>query len=278
MQKTVPSTLSADGVLHLSCPRSWREMTQEQLRYALHVIGCGLYSSVEARTLMLLRFTGIKVVRHTLDGWLCTVPSVFPDGKKKRHTFLLQSWQVQDFIGQLEYIDSYETMDVRLESIQGFKAVDALLHGVRFYDYLQMEKYYQGFLATRELKYIIGLARLLYPTAVPSVSPTVVPDAHPSGLSSLNDVEQTGTMMWYAYVKKQFCRFFPHLFKPAPVQDGKPVNWVEQMNIQVRALTGGDITKEQAVYDKDCWRALTELDAKAREAEDIRRSMANRKS
>ena len=37
----------------------------------------------------------------------------------------------------------------------------------------------------------------------------------------------------------------------------------------------GDITKEQAVYDKDCWRALTELDAKAHDAEEFRKKYPN---
>lgn len=43
------------------------------------------------------------------------------------------------------------------------------------------------------------------------------------------------------------------------------------MNAQIRALTGGDITKEEAVLSMDTWRALTELEAKAKEAEDIKR-------
>lgn len=227
-------------------------MTQEQLRYALHVIGCGMYSSVEGRTLLLIRFTGIEVLGKTPGGWTC---AVHVSGKKRRHFFFLQSWQVQDMIQQLEYVDSYETMNVRLESIQGFRAVDALLHGVRFYDYLQMEKYYQGYLSTKEQKYALGLARLLYP----------------GGVTAIDDAELTGCVMWFSYVKKQLSHFFPHFFKPAPMVQGKAVNWLEQMNAQIRALTDGDITKEQAVYDKDCWRALTELDAKAREAEEFRR-------
>lgn len=234
-------------------------MTQEQLRYALHVIGSGMYSSVEGRTLMLIRFTGIEVLGRTPGGWTCAVKASVPGasvlGKPKRHFFFLQSWQVQDFIRQLEYVDSYETMNVRLESIQGFKAVDALLHGVRFHDYLQMEKYYQGYLSTKEQKFALGLAQLLYP----------------GGVTAIDDAELTGTVMWYSYVKKRLSHFFPHFFKPAPVVQGKAVNWLEQMNAQIRALTDGDITKEQAVYDKDCWRALTELDAKAREAEEFRR-------
>ena len=42
---------------------------------------------------------------------------------------------------------------------------------------------------------------------------------------------------------------------------------------QVRALTDGDITKQQAVFETDCWAALTELDEKAREAEEYKEKM-----
>ena len=262
MLKTRPSTLSADRVLRLTCPRSWSEMTQEQLRYALHVIGCGLYSSVEGRTLMLLRFCDLQVTKKTPYGWACSVPVGSTDeGKSRRHHFLLQSWQVQFMIQQLEYVDSYEAFDVRLESIQGIKAVDPLLHRVMFQDYLNMEKYYQGYLATKQPRYALGLARLLYPTSRFDSD---------IGIASLDDAELTNCIMWYSYVKRQFFKHFRHFFRPAP-EGGKAVDWIEQMNTQIRALTDGDITKESAVLEKDCWRALTELDAKAREAEEIRK-------
>lgn len=260
MKKTVPSTLSADGVMHLTCPKSWAELTQEQLRYVMHLIGCGLYTSVEVRTLMLLRFCGISVQTKIMGGWYCSIITMVEGEKKPRkHFFFLNSWQVQSMIQQLKYVDSYETMNVRLESIQGFKAVDNLLHGVRFYDYLNMEKYYQGWLATREKRYALGLAQYLYP----------------GGVTDIDEAELTNCQMWFSYVKKQFSRFFPHFFKPSPLVKGKVVNWLEQMNAQIRALTDGDITKEQAVYDKDCWRALTELDAKAHEAEEFRKKYPN---
>ena len=42
------------------------------------------------------------------------------------------------------------------------------------------------------------------------------------------------------------------------------------MQAQIRALTDGDITKQQAVYDSLCWDALSELDNKAREAEEFK--------
>lgn len=256
MPKTPLSTLSADGVLHLSCPRSWDEMTQEQLRIALHYIGSGLHSPVEYKILILIAFTGLRTGGQTPYGWTCTIPVTDAKGKQRTHSFLLQPWQLQSMINQLEYVDSYDTFNVRLESIGDAEAVDALLHGVRFIGYLNMEKYYQGYISTQNPKYIHGLARLLYPGYEPQRG---------------DYIERTNCIMWYSYVKKQFSKYFRHFFRPAPIVHGKPVNWLDQMNAQIRALTDGDITKEQAVFDKDCWRALTELDAKAREAEEFRK-------
>ncbi len=41
------------------------------------------------------------------------------------------------------------------------------------------------------------------------------------------------------------------------------------MNAQIRALTKGDITKEKDILALDTWRALTELNAQAREYKDL---------
>ena len=43
------------------------------------------------------------------------------------------------------------------------------------------------------------------------------------------------------------------------------------MNAQIRALTKGDVTKEQQVLALDTLRALTELDAQAREYEELKK-------
>ena len=45
----------------------------------------------------------------------------------------------------------------------------------------------------------------------------------------------------------------------------------EAMNAQIRALTKGDITKEREVLSMDTWRALAELDAQAKEYEELKK-------
>ena len=72
-------------------------------------------------------------------------------------------------------------------------------------------------------------------------------------------------------VKGMFADLFPHFFRPT---DGSAASsMMEVMNNQIRALTGGDVTKESEILAIDTWRALTELDAKAREAEEFNRKM-----
>ena len=41
------------------------------------------------------------------------------------------------------------------------------------------------------------------------------------------------------------------------------------MDAQIRALTKGDITKEKEILSLDTWRALTELNAQAKEYKQI---------
>ena len=88
---------------------------------------------------------------------------------------------------------------------------------------------------------------------------------------TLTPGERVGTLLWFVHVKQVMARSFPHFFKKTVVEDGEPepVNFIELYNIQLRALTGGDVTKEDTVLNLACWRALTELDAKAREAEEL---------
>ena len=275
MQKTAHSTLSdkcgrltAEGVLQLACPRSWAEMTQEQMRYALHVIGCGMYSSIEGRTLMLLHFTGIEVLNKTPGGWTCSV-SIEDDGKKKtkRHFFFMQSWQVQDMIGQLSFVGSYENFGCGLDTAGEFKAADKLLSGYQFGWFLSCERKYQAYLKTKEFRFLEDLARMMF---MDGDSP--VGDGQKE--MEVDTALGMSVFFWYSWIKLEFSKLFPHFFKPVDKMGGE-FSFLESYNAQIRALTDGDVTKEEAVKQIECKRALTELDAKAREAEDFKAKYGN---
>lgn len=51
----------------------------------------------------------------------------------------------------------------------------------------------------------------------------------------------------------------------------------EAMDAQIRALTKGDITKESEILAMDTWRALTELNAQAKEYKQINEKINDKK-
>lgn len=249
--KTAPATASSaePREVRLTAPTAWKDLTQEQLRYALTLMAGGVEGD-PLKTFMLIRFNGITVTGRRREGWRCVMD---------KRVFYLRRWQVAAAIDKMKFIDTYEDMDVRLDGIHGLHAVDALLHQVPFFDYLKMEIALQGFMRTGKETPLRSLARLLYRDGK---GRTV--DGTP-----FDRAELLGAYLWYSYIKRVFAAEFPDFFRPAPADGAEEYDVMAATDAQIRALTDGDITKEKAVYEADTWRALTELNAKAREARQL---------
>lgn len=251
--------------IDLFAPRSWGELTQEQLRYVFYLLATFADMAV-VKTYMFIRFTGVQVVKKNRFGWQCVCSH---EGRGGQEVFYLQPWQISSFLKQLSWVDSTETMDNRLDVIQGLTAVHPLLQEdpetkriVTFGDYLCMEQQYQLFHSTHKEEHIDKLASFLYRR----------PDFSRPDEITLTPAERLATLAWYAHVKNVMSFAFRHFFRKVDGDsDISDISILESVNTQIRALTDGDVTKEQQVKQTDCWRALTELDAKAREAEEFRR-------
>lgn len=257
-----PSFSTADGSVNLTAPKSWKEMTQEQLHYTLTLLATFNDFTV-IKTYMLLRFTGIHVVKKDRFGWRCFARTGFLGLRKRPLT--IQAWQVEYMIRQFDYIGTYEGMGVRLDDVRGLHAVDVNLHGVRFFDYLSAEKYYQAYCINKDERFLTKLALELYRKK----------DGSKARKIRLDKAQLLGTFLWYSYVKNVLASAFPHFFKKIDriIEDEGDYNFMESVNVQIRALTNGDLTKEQLIFDTDCWRALTELDAKAKETEELKKKL-----
>ena len=229
---------------------------------------CRIFRPFLVKTTIFLNFCYIEVLKRTRYGWKCMVPI-----NGVRQVLYLQNWQVQSFIHQFDFIDTYEDMDCRLDAVCGLVAVDPLLHEVSFGDYLMAEKYYQIYLSTKDDEMLDHLACWLYVDAN-----SLHPGQERGSLRNdtemvLKPEERLGTFAWYSHVKKVLFDRFPNFFQKVDGEDddftvtGRQIE--EQYNIQLRALTDGDPTKEATVLALDCWSALTELDAKASETKEL---------
>ncbi len=251
-------SFSDDGLgIDVTMPRGWEELSQEELR-RVYAVAASVDRDTATRRLAVFRALTGAVVERQYDGRFLTR---FKSGKRTRRAWV----SPDDLAEQLEclaWIDDPGSVPVRLErwsTPRSPKAVDAALHGVPFGDYLRLENLYQGFLVSRNPEAVLAMAGLLYPGLVPRKVPT--------------DAQILNILSWMMQVKALFARSFPNFFKPAAGGASAP-SMLEVMNNEIRALTGGDVTKEEVIFQTDCWRALTELDFKAREAEEFNRQMA----
>lgn len=245
----------------ISLPKSWSELSDQQLLFFFRQVARDLPMN-EVLSLCVCKWAEFVVLCRTDKRTFL----VKQKGTKKQ--VVLADWQITFAARQLAFLESFAPMPVRIAVIGGASAVAADLQAVPFEDYLACENYYQGFLHTQSMECLAEMARLLYPKL--------------SNKACLEKAELISVFYWFASVKANFTCMFPHFFTNIPQEKcnllgsadlGVGEELRQAMNAQIRALTGGDITKEAAILQMDCWRALTELDAKAQEAQELRNQL-----
>jgi hypothetical protein len=138
--------------------------------------------------------------------------------------------------------------------------VNADLQNVSFEDFLTLDNLYQGYLQTQKENLLHDMALILYQAR----------------FIRLTKEEATCIFYWFTSVKRYFASLFTHFLGISPSNGENAALSFRQLqdnvNTQIRALTGGDITKERDVLRMDCWRALTELDAKAKDYDELQKA------
>lgn len=237
-QQTEPPFSSVE----ISIPASWADLTQQQLNYIYKLCELG-FSKDELKTCCFVRFSGLKFIEKIeTDRSLYCLNGQY---------FLIDSMQLGIAASVLDFLDEHPAFPLRLERIGTSTAVDAQLHGVPFSDYLKIENLYQGLLQSKDERAIDEMAKILYPGIhFPLCSPA-----------------KYNILTWITTIKQYFSCVFSDLFRSS--DEESEIDMRKIMDTQIRALTGGDVTKETAVLSTDCWRALTELNEKAREAKEL---------
>ena len=241
------------AVFNISLPTSWTELTDKQL-LMVYGLFARVLSAPEVKTLCLMKWNKLEVLNeHPKNTFLV---------KRGKQTFYLTSSQIQAATSTLDFLDSFPPEPIRLARIGCHRALPADFEGVPFEKFLYSDNLYAGFLNTKSDNLLLQMAQVLYDSD--NIKPS---QAH-----------LVSVFYWFASLKQFFTRLFPHFFQPLNDQTTNLLaaqSLFEQLrdstNAQIRALTGGDITKEATIKQLDTWRALTELDAQAREAEEYRK-------
>ena len=246
-----------EAVFNISLPTSWTELTDKQLQMVYNLFARDL-SAAEVKTLCLMKWNGLKVLSQLPDKRFLI--------KRGKEVVPLSTRQIQQATSVLDFLDSFAPMPVRIARIGKYHALPADFEKVPFEEFLFVENLFQGYLNTQSDELLLQMAQVLY------ASDHVKPDK----------AQLIGIFYWMASLKQYFAGQFSNFYKPVSINNGGNLlgsgqpdiyrQLRESTNAMIRALTGGDITKEAAIMKMDTWRALTELDAKAREVEELRKA------
>ena len=254
----LPYFRSMEAFFNLSLPPGWQSLSDHQLLYFFMQLSRDLPME-EILTLCLFKWGDITVLCHLHNG-----NYLVRQRHKPKHEAQLTFRQIHSATASLDFLRHFPASPVRITRIGKAEAIDKDFTEVPFSTFISCDNYYQGFLQTKNEERLKELTQLLYPGIKPRC---------------LTRPILYSAFYWFASLKQYFARLFPHFLQPMSADEQNLLGYAppigemlrQSMNAQIRALTGGDITKEDAVLNMDTWRALTELDAKAKEVEDIKR-------
>lgn len=232
--------------INFQIPSNWAELGDKQLRYVFSLLAKD-FSSDELKTLCLLQWSDTKVIGRQESGAYLL--------KKGKFLFEVTSVMLAEILPHLDWLAAIPTSPVRPSKLNRSLALAADFQGVPFETYIVVDNLYQGYLTTQDDALLDELAAVLYP-----------------GIKTpLSAENRIAVFYWVASLKDFFARKYPDFLQPVASEGdnllgSSPTTAVEDaMNAQIRALTKGDVTKEQEILVLDTWRALTELNAQAKE-------------
>lgn len=242
--------MAATETLYL--PNGWHALTPEQAALALRLLS--QHDGAEVRLRFVLALYGLK--RGRTIGGDPVIYKLLNDGRKGR----VSLEEISHAIDALDWLFEPWPQPIALPPIAQCAPLAPELHGLAFGDWLAIDNYYQGYLHTHHEDALEHIVRLLWPDLAHT-------DLVPTRAECL------GALLWVECIKRVFAEHFPDFLRPIdePLPDPHH-DMTHAMNAQIRALTGGDVCKEEQVLAIDVWRAMTELNEKAREAKAMQRA------
>ena len=238
---------------NVSLPKSWEELTHEQLLAVFRLMAYG-ESGPALMTQAFLIFAGLK-----------------PEGEdiyRNSAGFLMKIGvsQITSAALRLEYLTTVPRAAVRLDhALDGTPCkTGANLEDATFGEFLNADGLFLQYLNNPQANAdrLEKIAEIFYPGLMPG--------------AARSNYMHANIILWLTGLKCQLTAMYPHLFSTiaAPTDYEETAEEVAVRHrhstlSMIRALTGGDITKENDILLAPAHNALYELNEKAREAKEL---------
>ena len=194
--------------------------------------------------------------RYGEKGYMC---------KKGKQRFVITALQVAQAVAALDWLRTLPAYPIHLQRIGRLHAIPADFQGVPFETFIVCDNLYQGYISTQNEKLLDEMAHHLYSSKYFSL------------IIRLSPADRINVFYWFASLKAMLSKEFHNFLQPATLDNANLLDsdrsqyeiLTAAVNAQIRALTKGDVTKEKEVLALDTWRAMTELDALAKEYQEL---------
>jgi len=236
--------------IDVELPRGWNELNHEQVSYYFWLSTKFPESQIEfILAYCFMRWGKMSVLKQYEDR---SYDVKLFDGRIVN----LKAHVIAEGIEKLIWLKEIPDYPVRLSKIGSHVAMSETMEELTFEQYLVCDNLYQGYLHTQNGDLIDNIGYIVYD------KPNGKPFAQENRLM---------IFFWWASFKNYCTMQYRHLFAGAKGESDEDLHrrLTDSMNSQIRALTQGDITKEKEILAMPVHRALTELDAKARDYEEL---------
>lgn len=256
--------------LHIDLPKTWEDLSQDQMLDICQILLLTGHSEAHLDMLAFRTLSGLEFIKTTVN---------YTFVKQDNCVHTIKNYQLAAAAAKLSWIREIPTRFTPLQAICGYEHLYPTLEGVPFKVFVSCENWYQAYLYTQDHYYLQVLTSALY-------SQARFEGYYPSGWDAGRVEQDAGrfdnasqpalfsVFLWYSSVKKLLSQQFEYFFQPVTRADQDEENTPPDMrgyiNSMLRALTGGDITKQDQVLESDTWIALYELNEKAKEYEELK--------
>ncbi|MDE6237841.1 MAG: hypothetical protein K2M45_08240 [Muribaculaceae bacterium] len=237
-------------------PTSFESCSPKLADFILSVISAADIDEVTAKFIIWARICKVRIIGHAPS------PGIYL-AEIKGKAQLISAEDVALELRNLNWIFQPLPRPWRPKRIAGRRPLHADLREIHFGQFLAIQNLFSGYIITKRRDILAQLINEI--------------SSEWRTCRSVSDRDELAVLMWLAAVNNKNAADYPFLFSSSSEDNSladdsapSPDKIRDSMNAQIRALTKGDVTKERRILEISVDRALTELNAIAREAAELK--------
>lgn len=245
--------------INFTTPKSWLELNNKQLLFISKLfISDFAKDEYKFLTHVFMKFSKLRIKR--------IITSIFEDDYilklRWQKPFKMTAKQIRACASNLDFLLKEVTEIRPVSQIRKARPCNFRLYNTTFGQFLTAENFYMAYTKTSKEFFLDCLIATLYNKRKTKFDDSLV-RKKAKYFRNVDLATKYSVYLWYSGFRWLIAQRFQDIFSGGDASD-QEVKIQDQVMDMIRALTEGDVTKQDNVRGVDTWSALTELNAKAK--------------